>query len=110
MMSGAGEGGSITVHPLDAVLTGDEIQALRITDEKLQKVCAHLRCQCTESIQAEICLACSSNVYFTVKNLQNFCLPITVAQEDDFIIVGRSNAPMKKMCGFSCHQLVRFGF
>ncbi|CAI8052494.1 hypothetical protein GBAR_LOCUS28697 [Geodia barretti] len=38
MMSGAGEGGSITVHPLDAVLTGDEIQALRITDEKLQKL------------------------------------------------------------------------
>ena len=53
-MSEAGEGGSIAVHPLDAVLTGDEIQSLRITDEKLQKVCVHLRCQCNESIQAKI--------------------------------------------------------
>ena len=31
----------MTVHPIDAVLTGDEIQALRITDEKLQMVCAY---------------------------------------------------------------------
>ena len=27
------------VHPLDEVLTGDEIEALRITEEKLKQVC-----------------------------------------------------------------------
>lgn len=35
---GEGAGNNPTVHPLDEVLTGDEIQALRITDEKLRKV------------------------------------------------------------------------
>ena len=41
-MSEAGEGAGVIppVHPLDEVLTGDEIEALRITEEKLQKVCS----------------------------------------------------------------------
>lgn len=40
---GEGEGvGGTAVHPLDEVLTGDEIQALRITKEKLRKVLTHV--------------------------------------------------------------------
>ena len=36
---GAGhEGGKESVHPLDEVLTGDHVEALRITEEKLRKV------------------------------------------------------------------------
>lgn len=41
LTSEIGEEGA-AMHPLDAVLTGDEIQALRITDEKLQKVYTYI--------------------------------------------------------------------
>ena len=42
MTSEGGERGggaeSTTIHPLDEVLTGVEVEALRITEEKLRKV------------------------------------------------------------------------
>ena len=53
LTSEIGEEGA-AMHPLDAVLTGDEIQALRITDEKLQKVYTYISPLIIHKIQIHV--------------------------------------------------------